>query len=334
MSVDGFETKTINKEDVIFYKISLYSYLTEKEWNIVHRYNEFYDLFYLFQSYFYKLPNLPGKSLGKVSNLTELNRRKDMLNDFLNEIVRRPDLLSNPNTIKFLKLENHFPDIQLFQPLLIYNLEDMTYPITAFYYDKRTSLLFLGLSNSSFQGKINNYFSKIFSGSSSKNSENTPGFLVIYNIIKNNSGAHHFEPLHSQPLTSEVSCINFYSISGNNILSLGLNSGMINLYKVFINESSRVSKELIEEICVIKAHKKKVLGVCFNFSLGYVYSVAKDCNLVISEMNYGSSMKSIPITKKEINCVTYDENWGRLFLTDMSGSIWILDLTTNSVCKK
>jgi WD40 repeat protein len=208
-------------------------------------------------------------------------------------------------------------------------LEDLTYPITAFYYDKRTSLLFLGLSNSSFQGKINNYFSKIFSGSSSKNTENTPGFLVIYNIIKNNSGAHHFEPLYERPLTSEVSCINFYP--SNNILSLGLNSGTINLYKVFINESSKVSKELVEEVCVIKAHKKRVLGVCFNFSLGYVYSVAKEGSLVISEMNYGSSMKSIPISKKEINSMTYDENWGRLFLTDTSGSIWILDLTTNAV---
>jgi hypothetical protein len=86
VSVDGFEAKTINKEEVIFYKISLYSYLTEKEWSVVHRYNEFYDLYYIFQSYFYKVPSLPGKSLGKVSNLTELNRRKDMLNEFLNVI--------------------------------------------------------------------------------------------------------------------------------------------------------------------------------------------------------------------------------------------------------
>ncbi len=228
-------------------------------------------------------------------------------------------------------MEYHFPDFQLFQPLLIYNIEDLSYPITAFFYDKRTSLLFLGLSNSSISGKINNYFSKIFSGSSSKNSENTPGFLLIYNIIKNNSGAHHFEPLYEKPLTAEVTSINFYSSS--NTLSLGLSSGIINLYKVFINESSKVSKELIEEVCAIKAHKKRILGVCFNFGLGYVYSVAKEGSLVISEMNYGSTMKTFPISKKEFNAMTYDENWGRLFLTDISGSIWILDITTNPVKK-
>ena len=208
-------------------------------------------------------------------------------------------------------MEHHFPDFQLFQPLLIYNIEDLSYPITAFFYDKRTSLLFLGLSNSS------------------KNLENTPGFLLIYNIIKNNSGAHHFEPLFEKPLTAEVTSINFYSSS--NTLSLGLSSGIINLYRVFINESSKVSKELIEEVCAIKAHKKRILGVCFNFGLGYIYSVAKEGSLVISEMNYGSTMKTFPISKKEFNAMTYDENWGRLFLTDISGSIWILDITTNPV---
>ena len=82
--MSGFEAKTINKEEVIFYKIDLYSYLTEKEWTVVHRYSDFSELFSVFQTYFYRVPSLPGKSLGKVSNLTEINHRKEMLDNFLN----------------------------------------------------------------------------------------------------------------------------------------------------------------------------------------------------------------------------------------------------------
>ncbi len=231
------------------------------------------------------------------------------------------------NTINFLRLENHFADFQLFQPLSIYNLDCLTYPVNSFYYDKRTSLLFLGLLNPSISGKINNYFSKLFSSASKE--ENSPGFLIVYNIIKSKSGAHHFEPLYQKPLPAAISSIDFWS--STNMLILGLNNGSIVLNKVFVNESSQVTKELIEELCTIKAHKKKVIGVCLNPSLGYVYSFASEGNLVLSEMNYGSVMKSFPISKKEITAMAFDDKWGRVFCTDESGSIWIIDILSNPV---
>jgi len=205
----------------------------------------------------------------------------------------------------------------------------LTFPVTAFHYDKSTSLLFIGLSNSSLSGKINNYFSKLFSGNSSNSTENTPGFLLIYNIIKNNSGAQHFELIYEKALPSEVSSINFYE--NQNYLCVGMNNGGILVHKIFVNESSKVTRDLLEELCLIKAHKKKVIGCCINFTYGYVYSVARDNNLIIAEMNYQSIIKNIQLTKKEISCMFYDQEWGRLFLTDDSGSIWILDLTTNTV---
>ena len=179
-------------------------------------------------------------------------------------------------------------------------------------------------------GKITNYFNKMFSGSgSSKSNENIPGFLLIYNIIKSNSGDHLFNLIYEKGLNSEVSSINFYDTK--NMLCIGLNSGTMLIYKVFVNESSRISKELVEEICSVKSHKKKIVGGCINFTIGYLYSVAREGCLNISEINYQSLMKSIPISKKEITCLVYDENWGRLFLSDEIGSIWIIDITTNPV---
>ena len=40
-------------------------------------------------------------------------------------------------------------------------------------------------------------------------------------------------------------------------------------------------------------------------------------------------MRSIPITKKEINNYFYDEDKLKLYLTDEAGSIWIIDLISS-----
>ncbi len=154
----------------------MFSYLTEKEWTILHRYNDFYEFYIVLSKFFFDVPQIPSKSLGKVTNITELNRRKEILGEFVSKITSRSDLISSPYTIKFLKLENHFPDIELFQPLLLANIEELKHTVSAFYFDKKTSLVFVGLSNSSLTGKINNLVSRYFS----KKEEQT-SIISIYN---------------------------------------------------------------------------------------------------------------------------------------------------------
>lgn len=85
-SVTSYEVKSLGKDEVIFYKIELFSYLTEKEWTVTHRYSSFHDLYSFYKTYFFNVPNFPNKSLGKVSNFTELNKRRDQLNDFISVI--------------------------------------------------------------------------------------------------------------------------------------------------------------------------------------------------------------------------------------------------------
>jgi len=69
---------------VIFYKIELYSEITEKEWILVYRFNEINELFLILSQYFFKVPSFPSKSFGKVSNINELNKRKELLDKFFN----------------------------------------------------------------------------------------------------------------------------------------------------------------------------------------------------------------------------------------------------------
>lgn len=81
--MSGYEAKTVGKDDIIFYNIDLYSNLTDKEWNLKRRFNDFHELYLILSKYFFNLPSFPSKSLGKVTNIVELNKRKELLDNFL-----------------------------------------------------------------------------------------------------------------------------------------------------------------------------------------------------------------------------------------------------------
>jgi hypothetical protein len=213
----------------------------------------------------------------------------------------------------------------------MYNLDNLPMKVTSMHYDKRTSLLFLGLSEKAPKDSTMNSLNNIINLFKTPASTEGTGALLIYNIIKNNSGEQHFEPLYSKELYSEVSYVNYFN--SNSVLAAGLNNGSVLLFKIYINETSDISKDLVEELCVVKAHKKRIIGVAVNFIKGYVYTVARDGVINISEINYQSIMRNIKISKKEFSRCVFEEKKNRLFLTDEGGSIWIVDMSDSvSMC--
>jgi hypothetical protein len=157
-----------------------------------------------------------------------------------------------------------------------------------------------------------------------QNQPQKTSILQIYNIIKNNYGEQHFELLYETNVKDDICYINYFS--SNSILSVGTNTGNILFYKIYINETSDITKELVEQMCIIKTNKKRIVGVAINFVKGYVYSFANDHNIIISEMNYQSIMRTVPISKRDFSCMFYDERKLRCFATDEGGSIWIIDI--------
>ena len=49
-------------------------------------------------------------------------------------------------TFYFLELKNHYPDFKLFQPLLLYEVNDLPMEATSLDYTEEGNLLFVGLS--------------------------------------------------------------------------------------------------------------------------------------------------------------------------------------------
>lgn len=119
---------------------------------------------------------------------------------------------------------------------------------------------------------------------------------------------------------SGVSCIKYHF--KQTTLLIGLDNGEIRIFKIYIRENADISKNLVDQISSIKPHKKSVSSIEINPQTGYLFSISNDCNLVISEINYQSTLKTIPISKGNLISMIYNEDYELLLLGDSQGTLY------------
>ena len=330
VNISNFETKSSTNEEIIYYQIDLYSNLSKKEWSLFHKFNDFYEMNLIFKKYFTKAPNFPNNSLIKISDLSEIIHRKEALNTYLKEVCERPDLFTSIYCVKFLKLENHYPDIELFYPLELYNFNDqLILPISVSYFLNHANLLFIGCGKKKFFF-FENFINKVknlnpfYNNNNNNNNKIIKGQFAILNIIKNYQNNIHIEPLFSKPLFSEVTAINFFK--NKNCLTVGCNDGTLIVYKIYINESSKESQgQFIIEAGTINVNKS-IIGTIINFNIGYIYIFTNDCYVKVYTLNYLTYVKEYLITLKNLVCFKFDEINFHAICGDENGNIYIYDL--------
>ena len=337
VNISNFETKSSTNEEIIYYQIDLYSNLSKKEWSVFHKFNDFYEMNLIFKKYFTKAPNFPNNSLIKISDLSEIIHRKDALNTYIKEVCDRPDLFTSIYCVKFLKLENHYPDIELFYPLELLNfVNQLILPISVSYFLNHANLLFIGCGKSknfffeNFINKIKN-LNPFHSNNNDYNNNNNKNKIVkgqfaILNIIKNYQNTLHIEPLFAKPLFSEVTAINFFK--NKNCLTVGCNDGTLIVYKIYINESTQESQGqfIIEAGTINVNNNKSIIGTIINFNIGYIYIFTNDCYVKVYTLNYLTYVKEYLITLKNLTCFKFDEINFHAICGDENGNIYIYDL--------
>lgn len=133
-----------DRSDTVFYNFHFQSYLSENKWVIKRRYQDFSDYHSVINKSFYNLPDLPPKTLLKVKNLPDIERRRLELERFLQVVISRSDLMSNLATFYFLDLSNHYHDFKLFQPMIAYEIDDLQYEATTLEFTDCGNLVFVG----------------------------------------------------------------------------------------------------------------------------------------------------------------------------------------------
>ena len=352
--IDDFKDRVVGKEHVVFYKIEIFSSLSGRRWDLYHSYSEFYDLYLVYKKYFLDIPDINfGKFSPKIVDQPLVHKELiSKLNLFINSIIKKPALITSIYIINFLKLQNHFSDILIYKPYLMYDSKNDTMnesafnlnklSINAIYYIKAPKLLLIGtgLNEDSFYNSVKNKISKLFKTQDpsygtygTTNSNNVSrGQFIIYNIIKNNNNQVMFVELKSIDVISEIIKFDFWP--EKNYISLGLKNGQILLFKIFISETSNVSMEILEYIGTINEHFSKPLCCIINFKYGYTYSFGQyEKTIKICDLNYQNLVKEIDIFKdkksKGFICVDYTISLEYVYIQDDNGSIYFIDIISD-----
>ena len=340
--VNNSESKMSGMEETVFYIINLYSKLSNKSWTVSHKYMDFFELNLIFDKYYVNPPFFPNGTLIGNEGVTDINNRKSILNQYIKDVCNRSDLMTSIYCVKFLKLENHFPALMSHYPKELYYFKDqLVLPISVSYFFEKANLLFLGCGKeyktvfNSLLDKVKGFSPFNFGSSSNKQlklKKNTQvkGQFVIINIIKNFQNKYLFEPLYAQPLYTQCSSINFFQ--EKSCLTIGMYDGSVNIYKIFINETTPETQgNLVVEAGIFQAHLKPIIGTVVNFINGYIYTMSKENCIKIFDINYQNFIKSVSITVKPMTTMHYDEKTKMLIIGDEMGRFYFIDVFQDPV---
>ena len=111
ISVLSYSERYVDKKTATFYNVEIKSHITQNTWVINKRYSEFYAIHEKLNKLFPRLPSIPGKTFSRLTSEEGLNKRKELLELFLRECVKRRDILQNTDFQTFLELEKNAPEV-------------------------------------------------------------------------------------------------------------------------------------------------------------------------------------------------------------------------------
>jgi hypothetical protein len=97
-SIDSFEEKKVDggKNAVVFYKMQVGFTKNNKSWSLQKRYSEFDHLNIQLKDFYPNMPDLPAKTLFKLSNQQEIATRMTNLNHYMKQLINRRDMRTSP----------------------------------------------------------------------------------------------------------------------------------------------------------------------------------------------------------------------------------------------
>ncbi len=245
--------------------------------------------------------------------------------NFLNTLIDRADLINSSHVKAFLELENHQHDFMLFCPLLINEINE-NMEITDFQFNPTNSLLFVGTAFSADTGRLSSYISTF----SSLWNNSFLGEISVYHIAKSNYEEINLEKVYNQAFYSQVSKIAYLEGDSVDILAVGLYDGNVMLFRIYANSNKYTTtsgNELVDNFSKIKPHKNLIIDFGIEADYGYIYTAAlNEKTIAISEINYETVIKNVSVSNSSITCFKYDKENKRIIIIDVANSIWIMQV--------
>ena len=315
ITINQFFEKYIENKTVTFYKLEIYDNYSKERWDLDKRYSEIDNLHKILTKLYPNIPPMPGKTLFKIKNRDQLENRKKQLEFFLRECAKRKDIESNPNFKMFLEVDKHSPDLTYNAPNIIYENKDLPQGVRDFYFFEEASIMFIVCCDMKIASRLDAYVTNVNLPWEKKGDAHiSVGSVFAFRVIHDKKNSpQSYEKLWAKSFPEQTGVVNFDK--ENLILQVGLDSGTVVFYK-----TSKESKYLdYEELCRIKPHTARVMGLAYDGKPGYIYSCGSDNKFMLSEINYLSNITEVAQSNAGYTNLEFDKKNERIFLTNEAG---------------
>ena len=315
IKINEFFEKYVDGKTVTFYKIEVYDNFSKETWYLEKRYSEIDLLHKTISKLYPNIPPMPGKTLFKIKDRDQLEKRKMQLETFLKECANRKDIVSNDSFKTFLEIDKHSPDMSCNAPTILYENNELPLGVRDCFFFEEGHILFLVCCDMNITSRVDAYITNVNLPWEKKTGEHiSVGAVFAYKVLEDKKGNPiNFEKLWAKSFPEQTGVVNFNK--DELVLQVGLDSGTIVFYKTSV-ESKFLA---FDEIVNYKPHSDRVMGLAYDDQKGYIYSCGSDKKFMMTDFNNISNMSEVAYSAYGYTTLIHDKDNERLFLTNEGG---------------
>ena len=279
---------TSGKPEMIF-EVDVLSEISKKKWAIFHSIEDFQNLIYNISSICLNIPEFTGfQNLNKEKSSAKISEALQQFTDYIKNISYRGDIVNSRYFIEFFKLENHFENLDKFEPKVIYHISDLNYEISDIIFLEKTGILIISCATN-FEG------SNVMETMKFWKKKEKAGEILIYKLNKSNdinndslrnkdninyiNVGPSYTKINSIKTESEIAFL--YISPDNKYLFAGYFDGFIEVYSITDSQSA-ISTQVITSIGKIHVsqNNNRLLGIGYNPLTKYIYTACHKENKI------------------------------------------------------
>ena len=279
---------TSGKPEMIF-EVDVLSEISKKKWAIFHSIEDFQNLIYNISSICLNIPEFTGfQNLNKEKSSAKISEALQQFTDYIKNISYRGDIVNSRYFIEFFKLENHFENLDKFEPKVIYHIPDLNYEISDIIFLEKTGILIISCATN-FEG------SNVMETMKFWKKKEKAGEILIYKLNKSNdinndslrnkdninyiNVGPSYTKINSIKTESEIAFL--YISPDNKYLFTGYFDGFIEVYSITDSQSA-ISTQVITSIGKIHVsqNNNRLLGIGYNPLTKYIYTACHKENKI------------------------------------------------------
>ena len=262
------------KPEMIF-EVDVLSEISKKKWAIFHTIEDFQNFIYNISSICLNIPEFTGfQNLNKENSSSKISEALEKFTDYIKDISYRGDIVNSRFFIEFFQLENHFENLDKFEPRVIFHLPEQKYEISDIILLEKTGILIVSCATN-FEGNNVMETMKFW-----KKKEKA-GEILIYKLNTNNilsdnkENVNYVGPsytaINSIKTDSEISFL--YLSPDNKYLFAGFFNGFIEIYTITDSQTA-ISTQVISSLIKIQVSQSnnRLLGIGYNPVTNYIYT--------------------------------------------------------------